>query len=295
MAVIALSLLSCRQNRIDNYYILLQDGWKFRQGDDLSRAAPDCNDASWDSIPVGKLSEPAVFEKYDGYGWYRTKVFISAAIKTMPHLKDSLIFFLGKIDDCDQVYLNGKLLGQNTQIASPGSSPDPHFTDKGGLWQKDRKYIVPITDSRIKWDQINTIAIRVFDQSGGGGQYGKIPYIGMMDLNEYIVIDMSRFYTIDGKDSLEKRFCIKNIAPGIAYSGTLSVNAKDRETGKDLFDWETPLRLSAGDSALIPITFPVSTDSLNVVVRFQDAGGRLTAIDSVTIPYALALQSRQPL
>ena len=319
IAALALFLLSCHHDQVTNYHILLQDGWKFSKGDDPSWAAPGFNDTSWSPITVGQLSEPAIFDKFDGYGWYRSNVFIPASLRTTPHVSDSLVFYLGKIDDCDQVYLNGTLLGQNTKVAPPGTAGDTSFTKQGGLWQKERKYVLPVTDSRIRWDKTNVLAVRVFDQSGGGGMYGKMPYIGMMDLNEYIVFDLGRFYTIDEKDSLEKRFLIRNVSRRTAstatssgvttassatssgppdatatapsapsYEGRLLVHVRNRETQTDIFDWETPIRLPPGDSALIPITLPVSTDSLDVRVSFLDSHGLLTAIDSVTIPYALA-------
>jgi alpha-galactosidase len=287
VAALALFLLSCH-DQVNNR-ILLQDGWKFRTGDDLSWATPGLNDTSWAPISVGQLSEPAVFDKYDGYGWYRDNVFIPASLKDAPHVGDSLIFFLGKIDDCDQVYLNGMLLGQNTKVAPPGAANDSNFSKQGGLWQKERKYVLPVTDKRIRWGQPNALAVRVFDQFGGGGIYGKTPYIGMMDLNEYIVFDLNRFYTLDKKDSLEKRFLVRNTSPTpTPYEGRLLIHVRDRETQTNIFDWETPIRLSPGDSTLIPVTLPVSTDSLDVRVSFLDTHGPMTAVDSITIPYALA-------
>jgi len=294
LTLLAPFFFSCNGHLPDQSTILLQDGWRIRLGDDTAWASPRFDDLSWSPIVPG-LTEPAIFNDYDGYAWYRTKVLIPSALKEAPHVKDSLIIFLGKIDDCDQVYLNGRLLGQNMLTAPPGTTADIAFTKIGGLWQKERKYTLSVTDSRILWDQANTIAIRVFDQSGGGGLYGKTPYIGIMGLNEYIVFDLSRFYTLDQKDSLEKRFSIKNISPGLDYEGTLSVRARDRETGEQAFDWEGPLRLTTGDSALIPVTLPATTDSLDVTVLFRDANAPLVAIDSVNVPYALSPQPKQPL
>jgi len=37
-------------------------------------------------------------------------------------------------------------------------------------WDQQRQYA--ITLDRILWNQYNTIAVRVFDSTGGGGLYG---------------------------------------------------------------------------------------------------------------------------
>lgn len=65
-----------------------------------------------------------------------------------------LILTLGAIDDMDETYLNGQLLG-----SSMG----------GGLWNKKRNY--PIAKGMLKEGK-NTLTVRVVDTGGGGGFSG---------------------------------------------------------------------------------------------------------------------------
>ena len=87
--------------------------WKFKTGNDLAWAATDFDDSSWDTILVTDWWENQGVKDHDGFAWYRTKIRIPISLKEASYYKDSLQFLLGKIDDCDQVFLNGSLIGEN--------------------------------------------------------------------------------------------------------------------------------------------------------------------------------------
>lgn len=278
-------LFHCKNKSIANSIIPLNQGWKVKLGDNMLWSTSAYNDSLWDSVMVAQNTGPEIFEKYDGFAWYRIKIFIPSSLKQYAHVNDSVKFFLGIIDDCDQVYLNGHILGQNAVTISNGIAGNENFINVMNLWSVDRKYIISVKDDRILWDTVNVIAIRVFDQLGIGGLLGKMPYISLEDL---VTFDFSKFYTVINPDSIDKCFLVKNISSRFVYSGNFSITAKRNDSESILFSWDSLVRISPGESTLISVSLPVSTDPLNVCVKFRDNRTNLVAIDSVEVPYALS-------
>jgi len=66
-------------------------------------------------------------------------------------------FMFGKIDDCDETYLNGTLIGKT------GTMP-PEYNSE---WTAFRTYEMP--EHLINWEGENTLAVRVYDGGGPGG------------------------------------------------------------------------------------------------------------------------------
>jgi hypothetical protein len=155
--------------------INLQGKWKFRTGDDLQRKDWKFDDSQWNEIFTPAKWEDQGYRDYDGYAWYR-KTFVYNGNFT----GEKVVLVLGKIDDVDQVYLNGVLVGSTGEFSdSPGK-----WVDTGERWRAFRGYYVPI--SLLKKNQKNTIAIRVFDAGGDGGIYeGPVGFISQPDYINY--------------------------------------------------------------------------------------------------------------
>jgi len=92
------------------------------------------------------------FNGYDGFAWYRKKFDGKLLSK-----EDTYYLNLGFIDDCDEVFLNGKLIGFS------GAMP-PKFKT---AYNNERKYT--LLNELINFEGDNIIAIRVFDVTLGGG------------------------------------------------------------------------------------------------------------------------------
>ncbi|HEY0740730.1 MAG TPA: beta galactosidase jelly roll domain-containing protein [Chryseosolibacter sp.] len=138
--------------------INLKKNWRFRIGDELAWAATDYDDSRWDMIRVPSHWEDDGFNGYDGFAWYRTKF-----DGTLLNPNEMYSLNLGFIDDCDEVYLNGRA------IAFSGQFP-PKFKT---AYNNERKYSLP--NDIINFKGQNTIAVRVFDAFQGGGIFdGKI-------------------------------------------------------------------------------------------------------------------------
>jgi len=147
------SFLLQGQNMLDNQ-------WKFTAGDDSSRMRPAFDDSKWVNARIGELWENWGFQNHNGYGWYRKQVVISSKFKKDAVKNGGLILKLARIDDADNTYFNGTLIGKT------GEFP-PNYV---GRYDVDRVYAIPA--NLVLWDKPNVIAVRVYDQSGGGGIYG---------------------------------------------------------------------------------------------------------------------------
>jgi hypothetical protein len=91
--------------------INLRKNWRFRVGDDRAWAATTFDDSSWDMIRVPSHWEDDGFNGYDGFAWYRTKFDGSKLDKEEVYYVN-----LGFIDDCDEVYINGRPIGFSGQF-----------------------------------------------------------------------------------------------------------------------------------------------------------------------------------
>ncbi|MBN1416937.1 MAG: beta galactosidase jelly roll domain-containing protein [Bacteroidales bacterium] len=151
----------------------LQTLWKFKPGDDLKRKEVDFDDSDWDEIFVPSSWEDQGYRDYDGFAWYR-KSFVYQGNDA----DDKLVILLGKIDDIDQLYVNGTL------VASTGNFPLNRNTGvhAGPEYEAFRGYYIP--EGLLKKGKLNVIAVRVLDTGGVGGIY-KGP-VGIVTQTKYI-------------------------------------------------------------------------------------------------------------
>lgn len=155
---------------------LLPENWKFQTGDDPQWSSPAFDDSGWSEIKTGSGWESQGYDGYDGYAWYRVTFFVPADLEEIAGKYGGLNLSLGKIDDVDATFINGK------QVGITGQFP-PRYETK---WDVDRVYRVPA--SWIRWGESNTIAVRVFDLHGGGGLYSKPASFSVRGLGDYLTI-----------------------------------------------------------------------------------------------------------
>ena len=152
---------------------------------------------------------------------------IPSALKEHSVLKDSLIFSLGQIDDFDQVFLNGYLIGENLKTMPPGTSPSDAFKNLiNSFWNKQRRYTLAIDDARIKWDAENVLAIRVFYWGGAGGIFSWELKIAMLVYSDYVEIKNNAGWFKITADKLQKEIQLKNKSGRYTIDGTLEVEAR---------------------------------------------------------------------
>jgi len=137
--------------------VTISRDWKFKTGDSLNWSASDYNDTQWDNLKAGLWWAHAGYD-YSGFAWYRKKIVISSELKPAVKKTGYLKLSLGQIQDADQTFLNGKLIGET------GS-----FSPFEGKWGQPRNYFVRADE--IEWDKENTIAVRVYGPNKNGGMH----------------------------------------------------------------------------------------------------------------------------
>ncbi len=132
--------------------VQLSGYWKFSIGDFSEWADPNYDDSDWDEIKVPDKWENQGYDGYNGFAWYRKNFKIYETDKEVP-----IFFISGRIDDANEIYLNGHLL------AKSGNFPPQYQT----AYNQKRKYYIP--REYLKFNQKNIIAIRVYDEYLEGG------------------------------------------------------------------------------------------------------------------------------
>jgi broad specificity phosphatase PhoE len=135
--------------------LALDGAWRIHAGDDPAWAHPALDDHAWKRTAVPGGWEKDALPEYDGIAWYRKHFDISPA--ELHRWADADIgVALGAVDDADELYLNGKLIGKT------GAFPP----DKETAWNVPRIYSI---DRALLRGSNNVIAVRVSDWMGGGG------------------------------------------------------------------------------------------------------------------------------
>ena len=165
----------------------LSGRWKFSLGDDAGWNDKKFDDSKWEKINVPSSWENQGFHGYDGYAWYRTSFKLSSDIK-----EKDIYLVLGYVDDVDQTYINGNLIGVS------GGFPNNYRT----AYNAFRKYYIP--KEYLSKDGENVIAVRIYDDELDGGiMSGKIglytyeggfePDVNLSGLWEFSIFDDSLF------------------------------------------------------------------------------------------------------
>lgn len=132
--------------------INLNGSWKFTIINYDNWETNGYNDSDWEEIRVPASWESQGYNGYNGYGYYRKEVVIPEEL-----MDNQLFLILGYVDDVDEVYFNGRIIG------ATGSFPPKYRSG----WDSNRAYLIPA--SLIRTGERNTIAVKVFDMTGVGG------------------------------------------------------------------------------------------------------------------------------
>jgi sialate O-acetylesterase len=147
----------------------LSGTWKFKLG---AYAHENLNNIdNWDDIVVPGNWENQGYKDYDGYACYALEFELEEEF-----VRERMVLILGKIDDIDQVYLNGVLVGQS------GEFNPKTVKERSSSWQQIRNYYLPI--NLLKSEGKNTILVRVYDATQGGGIY--TGSVGLISQDHYI-------------------------------------------------------------------------------------------------------------
>jgi len=141
--------------------IYLQGKWKFSIGDNPEWSKTEFQDSEWNEIFVPAAWESRGYAGYDGFGWYRKKFTLPENFKNK-----KMVLMLGRIDDIDQTFINGKLIGS---IGDWNFNEIPKYFNTFNEWETLRAYFIP--DNILKPGEENLISVRVYDGFVDGGIY----------------------------------------------------------------------------------------------------------------------------
>ncbi|MCK9219770.1 MAG: putative Ig domain-containing protein [Bacteroidales bacterium] len=262
-----------------NEMVDLSGTWKFIQGDQLKYADPAFNDSSWKNIKVDNIWESQGYDPYDGFAWYRVKFTIPSSLRKNAYLKDSLVFFLGKVNNFDQTFLNGQILGINAKTTSLYNPADSSFLKAPmQMYDRERRYVLPIDDPRIRWDAENTIAIRVFDQGGQGGMYTGNQHVSMTSLMEYLHFTYGAQAFVLKNKVFNKSVKLSNVSTTHTLRGTFTITMEDKQDGSLVNQANAPINLKPGELWKTQINCPNRDHALLVKyeVSLNETGEKMT-------------------
>jgi len=150
----------------------LEGIWKFNQGDNMTWKDPNCPDKAWADIFVPQKWELQGYRDYDGLAWYRREFTLPAALEGQ-----TLVLLMGKIDDVDEVYIDGQKVG------STGKFPLGNYNWNSYSPYNDQR-VYYLTSIKLQANKKHIIAVRVYDSGGEGGIW-EGP-VGIMTINKLI-------------------------------------------------------------------------------------------------------------
>ena len=124
--------------------------WKGLEFNDSACAGRDFNDSLWKTMQLPQYWEGTEVGDFDGTVWFRKRVELPKTWRGK-----NLILSIGPVDDMDQTYVNGELVGSNLVE---------------GVYALPRIY--PVANLTVN-DSVVEVAVKVIDYGGGGGLWGK--------------------------------------------------------------------------------------------------------------------------
>ena len=219
--------------------VQLPNEWKFMLGDDMQWANQSFNDSGWGNKQIGS-SWSATGMKDNVYAWYRIEIVIPSGMKPAAEKGKGIKLNLGKIDDVDQTFFNGKLIGQT------GSLPPPYESK----WDAERVYI--ISENDVQWDKENVIAVRVFSlDTGGVGMYQGPYSYGPIQWSDFISIQHT--VTETDHNGFITRVKFTNNSTN-AFNGTVKYWIADKKD-KEVHSETKPVQVNPEKGSETEVTF----------------------------------------
>lgn len=247
----------------------------FKQGDDISWAKPEMDDALWSEIDITKKWDEQGFpQNTRSYGWYRIHVNIPKSVLQGADQQNAVILNMPKADDVDECFLNGKLIG------STGRMP----TNAAGYFPASnvvRNYVVDIKQDGLRLDAENVIAVRVYNRSGSGGLYNNPLTVTCPKAADGFTMNLTD--TSIGQYHYDIEV---NNAYLTSTTGTLDVIITDRETGEKVKSLTKKLSLRRNKP--VRVTVPYSMDKMyQLTATYTDAKTGKVLSQSKQLKYVL--------
>ena len=264
--------------------ILLENA-KFRVGDDASWAGVNVDESSWRTISNATTWTSQGVKCESGFGWYRYHVNIPKSLLEKSDLKEMVDFNMGKIDDADEVYLNGKLIGKTGKFPS----------DAGGYmsqWSRPRVYSVKVNSGLIKWDADNVLAVRVYNAGDPGGMFQGPICVRVPNTIDNLSISIKEASSVKNekiKDKVEGQntcVCTLNSKMSATKSGVFTVQVQDPETGKVLTEKSQKVSVNSKKNGAISLPYD-NHQMVRIIATFTESKTGLSTTTQYIPKYIL--------
>ncbi|MBI1753754.1 MAG: alpha-galactosidase [Acidobacteria bacterium] len=275
--------------------VRLDGGWTFKPGDNPAWAAPSLAEGGWKPIKVGLAWQKQGYEQLQGHAWYRLSFTLPERLRQDDRLKEGLRLSIGQVADFDECYLNGQRVGANGQVAPPDSAPDPDFWKADeGLPGRPRVYVLRPDDPRLRWGQVNVLAVRVYMVSGWGGLTGGEPMEArMIDHADLTSLEPAREpFAFEGA-RLTKRVLLTNRSSRWQLRGTLEIQGAGLLSGQPVLARRLQVRVAPGGHQEVRFAIPQREEACRFTyrLRFQEGGVPMERIEES--PYLLTPKTRR--
>ncbi|HOY19396.1 MAG TPA: glycoside hydrolase family 127 protein [Haliscomenobacter sp.] len=218
----------------------IEGKWKYSFADSSTFLTPQFVDTDWQEIEGRLIWQKKDLPSSSNIVWLRKSLIIPSSLKKELSRTGVLVLMMGQIQQTDETYLNGKLIG------------------KTGTSDLNRNYLIYPED--IRWDQENSIAIRMSHWGERCSISGKPTLAGA--LPEHIFSFGSAAKNASPTQQVHKQastyqFLVNNNSTQAA-EGIAKANFYDF-AGKQLFSAEQKVVLAPGANTLeFPYTSPSS-------------------------------------
>ncbi len=152
--------------------------WHFKTGDNNAWKDTGYQDKHWQKIIVPGNWVNQGFKDYSGIAWFRKHINIPQEYENQ-----KMILLLGKIQDADEVYINGVRINsviENQHI----SGKEKNSNEEGSETYISRYFVIP--KNLLKGNILNLISIKVInDKDNGGLVEGPVGIIKSTNLTKY--------------------------------------------------------------------------------------------------------------
>lgn len=247
----------------------------FRQGDDMSWAKPETDDASWSEIDITKQWDKRGFpQNTNAYGWYRIHVHLPKSLLQGADQQNALILHMPKADDVDECFLNGKLIGSTGRMPTNAAG---YFPASNAV----RNYVVDVKKEGVRLDADNVIAVRVYNRGGSGGLYNNPLTISCPKAADGLSMSLTDTNVGQYHYDIE----VNNAYLDTTH-GPLDVAITDRETGARVKSLTKKLSLKRNKS--VRVTVPYTMDRMcQLTATYTDAKTGKVLSQSKQLKYVL--------
>ena len=265
LKTILVGIVACTSVCAQNIQI---DKAKFRVGDNAAWKARNFNDADWQTVSTVKSWNSQGIKLVRSYAWYRIKFTPRREDFRGKNLKYGINLCIRYIDDADETFVNGVLVGKTGGMPSDSNG-------YRGEWDTPRKYNIAVGAGIIKWDKENVIAIRVYNEGDDGGISGEPIHFEVQE-NPVEGIGMQVAQkTFGGQSEFEVK--LEN-AFGCAQNGELTLETTDCETGKITRTSRQKVNIKGKGSRTLAFSMPTtSTAVLKTTYRDTETGNSCTS------------------